>query len=78
MERNEGDIEEIPRMDFFKAFLKLLENNKKWFLDIKRFEDGVRNFQDKLHSILDLDLTWWLWSPSISNFFGLEGFPLLM
>jgi hypothetical protein len=29
MERNEGDIEEIPRMDFFKAFLKLLENNKK-------------------------------------------------
>jgi hypothetical protein len=44
MERNEGDIEEIPWMDFFKAFLKLLENDKKWFLDIKRFEDGVRNF----------------------------------
>jgi hypothetical protein len=63
---------------FFKAFLKLLEDNEKWFLNIKGFEDGVRNFQDKHHSLFDLSWTWRLWSPSISNFFGLEGFLLLM
>jgi hypothetical protein len=57
IERNEGDIEEIPRMNF-QGLPRELEYNEKWFLDIKGFEDGVRIFQDKLHSILDLGSNW--------------------
>ncbi len=77
MERNERDIEKSSN-GFFKAFLKLLEDNEKWFLDIKGFENGVRNFQDKLYSILDLgskdDYEVLPFQASL-NF---EGFPLLM
>jgi hypothetical protein len=57
IERNEGDIEEIPQMNF-QGLPRELEDNDKWFLSIKGFEDGVRIFQDKLRSILDLGSNW--------------------
>jgi hypothetical protein len=63
---------------FFKAFHRLLEDNGKWFLYIKGFEDGVRNFQDKLHSILDLGSNLMIVKSFHLKLFGLEGFPLLM
>jgi hypothetical protein len=48
------EILRIFREWIFKAFQKKPENDERRFLDIKGFEDGDSNFQDKLYFILDL------------------------
>jgi hypothetical protein len=48
------EILRIFREWIFEAFQKKPENDERRFLDIKGFEDGDSNFQDKLYFILDL------------------------
>jgi hypothetical protein len=78
MEKNEGDIQEIPRMDFSKAFQEELEDKEKWFLDINGFEGRDGSFHDKLHSILDLAQVDIVKSFLFNPHWTFEGFPLFM